>query len=209
MAPLTWLSRLGRRWLWRDVLSARATAHGAPRGDSSQARDFRTATTASAEHCATASKVSEISTRRESSATVGLQSRRLSIVWVTPFSEYLPGIHNKPVQRHRRQGRADCKTGSDGDRLWCRVPNVHDGQYALESRHRNFVLAFACGCALSSTYGFLSGAWPFGAVEAIWTIVAVKRFTGQIRSRDAGLVAGGPRDSYEKAQSGKPKTARQ
>lgn len=48
--------------------------------------------------------------------------------------------------------------------------------YALEARHRLFVLAFALGCALSSSYGFLSGTWPFGVVEAIWSLIAVKRF---------------------------------
>jgi len=48
--------------------------------------------------------------------------------------------------------------------------------YALESRHRAFVAAFAVGCVLSSAYGFLSGAWPFGAVEAIWALVACRRF---------------------------------
>jgi hypothetical protein len=48
--------------------------------------------------------------------------------------------------------------------------------YALERRHAGFVLAFACGCALASVYGFLSGAWPFGVVEAIWTAVALYRF---------------------------------
>ena len=48
--------------------------------------------------------------------------------------------------------------------------------YALERRHRGFVAAFAAGCALSSAYGFLSGAWPFGVVEAIWSVVAVRRF---------------------------------
>jgi len=48
--------------------------------------------------------------------------------------------------------------------------------YALEPRGRAFVLAFAVGCALSSAYGFLSGAWPFGAVEAIWTSVALRRW---------------------------------
>ena len=46
--------------------------------------------------------------------------------------------------------------------------------YGLERRGRRFVLAFAVGCALSSSYGFLSGAWPFGVVEAIWTIVALR-----------------------------------
>jgi hypothetical protein len=48
--------------------------------------------------------------------------------------------------------------------------------YALEARHRRFVLAFALGCALSSSYGFLSGTWPFGVVEAIWALVAVRRY---------------------------------
>jgi hypothetical protein len=48
--------------------------------------------------------------------------------------------------------------------------------YALESRGRRFVLAFACGCALSSAYGFLAGTWPFGVVEAIWAVVALRRY---------------------------------
>lgn len=48
--------------------------------------------------------------------------------------------------------------------------------YALESRGRRFVALFALGCALSSAYGFASGAWPFGSVEAVWTIVALRRF---------------------------------
>ena len=48
--------------------------------------------------------------------------------------------------------------------------------YALEGRGRGFVLAFALGCALSSVYGFLSGAWPFGVVELIWAGVAVRRY---------------------------------
>ena len=48
--------------------------------------------------------------------------------------------------------------------------------YALERRHRAFVLAFAAGCLLSSAYGFLSGAWPFGAVELVWCGVAVQRY---------------------------------
>jgi hypothetical protein len=48
--------------------------------------------------------------------------------------------------------------------------------YGLESRGRVFVLAFALGCALSSAYGFLSGAWPFGGVEAVWVVVAARRW---------------------------------
>ena len=48
--------------------------------------------------------------------------------------------------------------------------------YALERRGRAFILAFAVGCLLSSVYGFLAGAWPFGIVEIIWSLVAVRRF---------------------------------
>jgi len=48
--------------------------------------------------------------------------------------------------------------------------------YALEARHSGFVLAFALGCALSSVYGFLSGAWPFGVVEIIWAGIALRRY---------------------------------
>ena len=48
--------------------------------------------------------------------------------------------------------------------------------YALEDRSRWYTLAFAGACALGSAYGFLQGAWPFGIVEGIWSLVAVRRW---------------------------------
>jgi hypothetical protein len=51
--------------------------------------------------------------------------------------------------------------------------------YALEKRSPWFVLAFAVSCLLGSAYGFLQGAWPFGVVEAIWAIVAARRWALQ------------------------------
>jgi len=48
--------------------------------------------------------------------------------------------------------------------------------YALEARSRWFVLAFSGACALGSAYGFLQAAWPFGLVEAVWSMVAVRRW---------------------------------
>ena len=48
--------------------------------------------------------------------------------------------------------------------------------YALEARSPWFILAFALSCWLGSAYGFLQGAWPFGAVELIWGIVALRRW---------------------------------
>ncbi len=49
--------------------------------------------------------------------------------------------------------------------------------YALEDRSRWFVLTFAVACALGSIYGFLQGAWPFGLVEAVWAVVALRRWS--------------------------------
>jgi hypothetical protein len=54
--------------------------------------------------------------------------------------------------------------------------------YALEDRSHWFVLGFAASCALGSAYGFLQGAWPFGVVEAIWSLVALRRWV--FRRRD-------------------------
>jgi hypothetical protein len=48
--------------------------------------------------------------------------------------------------------------------------------YALEKRSPWFILAFAFSCGLGSVYGFLQGAWPFGLVEAVWSLVAVRRW---------------------------------
>ncbi len=49
--------------------------------------------------------------------------------------------------------------------------------YALENRSHWFVLLFAFSCGLGSAYGFLQGAWPFGMVEAVWSVVALRRWT--------------------------------
>ncbi|HKU22155.1 MAG TPA: hypothetical protein VJQ50_14135 [Terriglobales bacterium] len=51
--------------------------------------------------------------------------------------------------------------------------------YALERRSPWFVLAFAGACILGSIYGFMQGAWPFGLVEAVWSLIAVRRWWSQ------------------------------
>jgi hypothetical protein len=48
--------------------------------------------------------------------------------------------------------------------------------YALEKRSPWYVLGFAGACGLGSIYGFLQGAWPFGLVEFVWSMVAVRRW---------------------------------
>jgi hypothetical protein len=48
--------------------------------------------------------------------------------------------------------------------------------YALEERSPWFIIAFAGSCAMGSVYGVLQGAWPFGQVEAVWSLVALRRW---------------------------------
>jgi hypothetical protein len=48
--------------------------------------------------------------------------------------------------------------------------------YALEQRSRWFILGFAIACVMGSIYGFLQGAWPFGGVEIVWALVALRRW---------------------------------
>ena len=49
--------------------------------------------------------------------------------------------------------------------------------YAMEQRSTLFILGFAGACVLGSIYGFLQGAWPFGVVEAVWAVIALRRWT--------------------------------
>jgi hypothetical protein len=55
--------------------------------------------------------------------------------------------------------------------------------YALEPRGPIYILGFAAACALGSAYGFLQGAWPFGLVEAIWFLVALRRYLAARKGR--------------------------
>lgn len=48
--------------------------------------------------------------------------------------------------------------------------------YTMEARAPGWTLAFALGCVLSAIYGFLQGAWPFGAAELLWAAIAVRRW---------------------------------
>jgi hypothetical protein len=53
--------------------------------------------------------------------------------------------------------------------------------YMLEKHSLWFILAFASACALGSAYGFLQGAWPFGLVEAVWSLIAARRWWWALR----------------------------
>lgn len=62
--------------------------------------------------------------------------------------------------------------------------------YAMERRGPVFILLFAVGCALSSVYGFASGAWPFGVVELIWSGVALTRYRAALTASGCGYSGG-------------------
>jgi hypothetical protein len=56
------------------------------------------------------------------------------------------------------------------------------GMYALEHRGSRYVGLFALGCLLSSRYGFASGAWPFGVIEMLWSMIALRRWRATRRT---------------------------
>jgi hypothetical protein len=65
--------------------------------------------------------------------------------------------------------------------------------YALEDLSTWFILAFAGSCGLGSAYGFLQGAWPFGVVEALWGLVAFRRWHYARYNRN-------PREGFRRAR---------
>ena len=76
-------------------------------------------------------------------------------------------------------GHAACWSRGDVDALtWFGLVAVSLmlASYALEDRSPWFILVFAVACVLGSTYGFLQGAWPFGLVEGVWSLVAARRW---------------------------------
>jgi hypothetical protein len=46
--------------------------------------------------------------------------------------------------------------------------------YMLEARSSWFIFAFGLACFGASAYGWLTGAWPFGVIEALWSILALR-----------------------------------
>ena len=53
--------------------------------------------------------------------------------------------------------------------------------YALESRHKLFVLAFGAACLLGSVYGFHAGSVAFRNGRDCLVVIAVRRWFGITR----------------------------
>lgn len=48
--------------------------------------------------------------------------------------------------------------------------------YWQEHRSKWFVLLFAAGCAATSVYSGLVHAYPITVIEALWSLIALRRF---------------------------------
>lgn len=96
-------------------------------------------------------------------------------------------------QRSDPNMRTRCASSLDYKRVWRMAVTVYGvcaltfmmSMYALEGRHVGFVAAFAVGCVASSAYGFLAGTWPFGAVELLWSVIALRRYLDTRQQNDA------------------------
>jgi hypothetical protein len=65
--------------------------------------------------------------------------------------------------------------------------------YALEDRARWLTLGFAIACLGASGYGWLAGTWPFGIVEALWAIVAFRKWLTRISVKQSRQMEAGSR----------------
>jgi hypothetical protein len=61
--------------------------------------------------------------------------------------------------------------------------------YWLEDRSHWFVLVFAGACAASSAYGWAADAYPFGVIEAVWALIALRRWSKR-RALESGRSGG-------------------
>ena len=56
--------------------------------------------------------------------------------------------------------------------------------YTLEERSHWFVLGFAAASAIAALYGGLIAAWPFAALEGVWSLVALRRWWRRYRNEE-------------------------
>ena len=48
--------------------------------------------------------------------------------------------------------------------------------YAIEGKATIFTFLFGIMCIGTSAYGFLAGTWPFGVIEAVWAVIAFRKY---------------------------------
>ncbi|MCI0803521.1 MAG: hypothetical protein J4N63_05425 [Chloroflexi bacterium] len=57
--------------------------------------------------------------------------------------------------------------------------------YTLEARSRWYVLVFAGASAATAIYSALAGVYPITVIEAIWSLVALRRYVMRYRAEQA------------------------
>ena len=57
--------------------------------------------------------------------------------------------------------------------------------YTLEARSRWYVLVFAGASAATAIYSALAGVYPITVIEAIWSLVALRRYVMRHRAEQA------------------------
>ena len=57
--------------------------------------------------------------------------------------------------------------------------------YWLEPRSKWFVMLFAAGCGATSAYSALVQAYPITVIEAVWALIALRRFSSRHRQEKA------------------------
>ncbi len=57
--------------------------------------------------------------------------------------------------------------------------------YWMEPRSKWFVLLFAAGCAATSGYSAIVQAYPITVIEALWALIALRRFSKRVASDKA------------------------
>ncbi len=48
--------------------------------------------------------------------------------------------------------------------------------YVAETRGRAYTFIFGIACLGASSYGWLSGTWPFGIIEGVWAAFAFRKW---------------------------------
>lgn len=61
--------------------------------------------------------------------------------------------------------------------------------YTLEARSRWYVLVFAGASAATAVYSGLAGVYPITVIEAIWSLVALRRFALRYRAEQIGSLS--------------------
>ena len=64
--------------------------------------------------------------------------------------------------------------------------------YAFEARSKWLVLLFVAGSAATAVYSALVQAYPITAVEAVWAVIALRRFMARSRNESRQAVGSTP-----------------